>query len=698
MALKLQETDQMRQHEVLDQAGEKQVDATKRTETREEKMEEKDIDQNKLSVVHETVNKIISNLIDKYERKSSVEEQMERLEMAQIKLEIALETSNKWTITGGPLLRWQKKLKRAAEECDFTLRKCRQRVQEEEEEEQQARNSFFPRRIARATKSLISSMFLGNIDEPTVSAVRRFEWFAEGANGFLRSVELGGTPRRYLFFDPLIGHLLAGETLEYKLVQGSKQHLFWIRPNNIADRGVEAQLIFIYNDVSAPEDFFFLGIMLQISESTNIVGTAIQCLQLFTPYFKSSTTETVRKELTQLPTQDFYWVPRSCSNYWDNIHIIATKWFRPNPQCCKHHSQKVCGSGYMDKIEFPGVSLEPVIGVYLEGQALQYRCNKQSAAVRGKICSPKRPSRLKLGVFLLPHVSSTDLLPATESFAIEVIDGEEQLFCHTNITLEQLNDIILPKAIDSSNRDVEATLHQLLWKSKHEAAFFHVGSARINVLSILSTAMKATLLQQHDLELESQADVISEFLKLWVERSPVLLQFSVLDWIQALLGGAGDFKKERIGRGGTGMCAAEDAERAEEEEERENAAAPAATDPPAPAASFPASASPPQARPAASPRGRRGRSRGGEVFGERAADGAHEQSLPSRRGRHPPHCPRCGAGTRSSGWERAPISPDAFRRAIAVSAAGIVPPAALCSRGERAERRDAQLHCTSNGG
>jgi hypothetical protein len=495
------------------------------------------------AVVHETVNKIISGLVDKYERKSSAEEQMERLEMAQIKLEIALETSNKWQITSGPLLRWQKKLKRAAEECDDTLRKCRQRVEEEEEVEQQVRNSSFPKRIAHATKSMISSIFHGNIDEPTVSSVRRFEWFAEGANDFLRSVEFGGTPHRYSFFDPLIGHLLAGETLEYKSVQGNKQHLFWIRPNNISERRVEAKLIFIYNDCSAPEDNFFLGMMLQLSESTNIVGTTIRCLQLFSPYFSSSTTEAVRKELTQLPTQDFSWVPRSRSVHWDSIHRVATEWFRPNPLCCKH-GHKVCSSGYMDKIEFCDVSLEPVIEVYLESQIFQYSCNKQRADVQGKICSPRRPSYLKLGVFLLPHVSSTDLLPATESFAVEVINGEEQLYCHKNVTLEKLNRIMLPKAIDSFNQNAEVTAHQLLWKSKHEAAFFHVWNTRMNMSSILSTARKSTLLQQHDhLELESRADVISEFLKLWVDRAPVMMQFAAVDWIQALLGEAGDSKK-----------------------------------------------------------------------------------------------------------------------------------------------------------
>uniref|UniRef100_A0A0E0LGH5 Uncharacterized protein n=1 Tax=Oryza punctata TaxID=4537 RepID=A0A0E0LGH5_ORYPU len=319
------------------------------------------------AVVHETVNKIISGLIDKYEQNSSAEEQMERLEMAHIKLETALETSSKWQITGGPLLRWQKKLKRAAEECDDTLRKCRQRVQEEEQAEQQVRNSSLPTRIAHATKSLISSIFHGNIDEPIRSAIRRFEWLADGANDFLRSVEFGGTPRCYLFFDPLIGRLLAGETLEYKLVQGNKQHLFWIRPNNTAERGVEAKLIFVYNDGSAPVDNFFLGMMLQLSECTNIVGTAIKCLQLFAPHFKS-TTETVRKELSQLPTQDFSWVPRSRSYHWDSIHSTVTEWFRPNPMCCKHRSQKVYSSGNMEKTDLPDVSLESVIDVSLQCQ------------------------------------------------------------------------------------------------------------------------------------------------------------------------------------------------------------------------------------------------------------------------------------------------------------------------------------------
>ncbi|CAD6253304.1 unnamed protein product [Miscanthus lutarioriparius] len=86
--------------------------------------------------------------------------------MAQIRLEVALETSNKWNITSVPLLRWQSKLKRATQECDHTLRRCRQRLQEEEEVKQGLWSSSFPKRVTQTAMSFVSSMFSGgNNDE-----------------------------------------------------------------------------------------------------------------------------------------------------------------------------------------------------------------------------------------------------------------------------------------------------------------------------------------------------------------------------------------------------------------------------------------------------------------------------------------------------------------------------------------------------
>ncbi|CAD6272638.1 unnamed protein product [Miscanthus lutarioriparius] len=89
------------------------------------------------AVAQEAVSQALSNLKERYGHKSDGKEHMEMMEMTHIKLEAALETSNKWNITSLPLLRWQSKLKRAVQECDHTLRRCKQRLEEEERQHRQ---------------------------------------------------------------------------------------------------------------------------------------------------------------------------------------------------------------------------------------------------------------------------------------------------------------------------------------------------------------------------------------------------------------------------------------------------------------------------------------------------------------------------------------------------------------------------------
>jgi hypothetical protein len=145
--------------------------------------------------------------------------------MAHIRLEAALETSEKWQITDASLLHWRRKLKRAAQECDDTLHKCKQRILDDEHTEKEVRNSSFPVRIAHTTKSFIFSIFSPNKDESSSSAVRRFEWFADGASEFLRLLELGGRPRHHMPSDPLVRHLLNGKKLQHRIIQANKHPL-----------------------------------------------------------------------------------------------------------------------------------------------------------------------------------------------------------------------------------------------------------------------------------------------------------------------------------------------------------------------------------------------------------------------------------------------------------------------------------------
>ena len=181
------------------------------------------------AVVQETVSQILSGLAKKYEVKeeSNSSRNLERLEMAHIKLEAALQTSEKWQITDGSLLRWRRKLKRAAQECDDTLHRYKHRVLEKEKMEQEVRNSPIPNRIVHATKSFALSIFNRDNGMLSRSIVQRFEWFADGATEFLRFIELGGTQHCHVTFHSLVKHLFAGKELHHKIVRERSIHLFY---------------------------------------------------------------------------------------------------------------------------------------------------------------------------------------------------------------------------------------------------------------------------------------------------------------------------------------------------------------------------------------------------------------------------------------------------------------------------------------
>ncbi|KAJ1265804.1 hypothetical protein BS78_08G101900 [Paspalum vaginatum] len=464
------------------------------------------------AVAEETLKQVMSGLIGKQEERpaDNKEQHMERLEMAQIKLEAALETSRRWHIRDAALLRWRKKLKRAAQECDGALRGCKQRAVEDEAREQEARSSSFPRRLARGARSLLASLFGRDDESAAAAAVRRFEWLADGASEFLSFVELGGTPRgRCVFVDPLIGHLLAGQELRYRIVRRSRYHLFCVRPIRLDDRGVEAKLLFVYEDDEAPEQNLCLGSILRLSESTDIVGTVVRCLELLvTPHFRPAA-DSARRELAQLPTQDF-------------------------------SSSSDSGSS---RVKLSDVAdLEPVIEVFLQRHIplSEYDAHRSKAAGGGGDdgCLKNLP-HLKLGLLFSPHGASEDLAPAVESSVTEVVDGAEQSGLHANISLEQLDEFMLPKAIDCLHRKAEATAYQMSWKSRHGTAFLQVEKTGLMRTKMpprqsrgAATSRRLAIQQRRDPKLERWIQVVIDFLNLWLAHAPRRLQGSIEEWVQ----------------------------------------------------------------------------------------------------------------------------------------------------------------------
>jgi hypothetical protein len=154
---------------------------------------------------------------------------------------------------------------------------------------QQVSQSSFPKRIAHATKSLISS-FTGTsngTDESSSSFanVQKFERFANGTNEFLKTIQFGGALRRYTFFNPVIRQLLTGKSVRYHASPEDKFYRLNIRPMSYAERGVEAMMGFSCQDFTEPEKSFYVSCMLRLSESIDIFGVKMKCVPAVAPHF-----------------------------------------------------------------------------------------------------------------------------------------------------------------------------------------------------------------------------------------------------------------------------------------------------------------------------------------------------------------------------------------------------------------------------
>ena len=68
--------------------------------------------------------------------------------------------------------------------------------------------------------------------------------------------------------------------------------------------------------------------------------------------------------------------------------------------------------------------------------------------------------RLKAGIYFASHRSLKHMLPANRSSEIVAIVGEDQHYLHVDITLEQPEEIMLPKSIGYFHQNSEATIYK----------------------------------------------------------------------------------------------------------------------------------------------------------------------------------------------------------------------------------------------
>jgi len=192
----------------------------------------------------------------------------------------------------------------------------------------------------------------------------------------------------------------------------------------------------------------------------------------------------------------------------------------------------------MTRSRSEGADLGPVVEVSLlrVGPLAEYSEHRSKAAEGDSSCLKNVP-HLKIGLLFAPHGSSEGLLPSEESSAIEVIDGAEQSGAHTNISLEQLDEFMLPKAIDCLRRKDEVTAaYQMSWKSRHGVAFLLVektGLTKMPPRHITGVRDRRLMIQRRrDPKLKKWVQLVKDFLKLWVAHAPRKLQSSIVEWIQ----------------------------------------------------------------------------------------------------------------------------------------------------------------------
>ncbi|KAL6880278.1 hypothetical protein ACP4OV_011843 [Aristida adscensionis] len=393
------------------------------------------------ALVQEGVTGVSSYVSSKIEEKASTEHMVARLEMALSHLEFALERTGKMPITYISLLRRRKVLKHAYIEGTDILKKHKRQMLEDHKETAQLVTGSFLKWVIHAAKLSMSSLVGFNKCYLTSSIVKLFEWYADCAAKFVVDVESSNPLQYDTFCYPLARKLLEGKAFRYELVKQNRTCVLSLWPICIEDHGIEVRSEYMYLDMERPEQCFLLGLMLRLSEDTDIVGITIKCLQILTSQFKL-VSESAIGELTLLPhLQDAshtHAVPMSWTEKCTNV----TKMLRPDPICCANDS-------IISKSSL-GVP-DPVIGIYLE-----YMLDRSIDGL-----SRETPPLYLLAAFA-PHTYA-----AQQGFVLRNGVNEEYI----DGSIQQMGEILTSKVADRVLHQPQTTDGCVFWYSAHGIAF-----------------------------------------------------------------------------------------------------------------------------------------------------------------------------------------------------------------------------------
>ncbi|CAD6221539.1 unnamed protein product [Miscanthus lutarioriparius] len=431
-------------------------------------------------LVQECLSKAISFVLGRREEKVSQGVNAERLEMAVSQLEFALERTAKLPVMELSLLHRRKMIKRAYLEGTELLNKHKQlqELQEGQQEEVAQAQGANLKRSRWVTILAKNNLSISSFAGLKTDDVRRFEWFADHAGKFVRDVESGCSLRHHTFCNPLVRLLLEGKTLRHQvLLQGSSQlrRRLYMQPICLEGRGVETVLIYQYRDyckTSTLDRSFNLVLILRLSESTDIVGTAIVCLQWMASQFKIPT-EAAMGELTLVPDVQFTSHPyatRCHAEIEQESYGNDTQYLRPDPVCCKQANLH----GPCANSMFP----EEVIHFFFRcsSSALDW-CSSLPSSLQphDEGAGKRRRAPLDLTIGCLPHhvykhKEQQQLLES--SYALEINGDDDQERVGASVA-QGAETLIRSKATSFFLRQpAELTEYRMLWIYRHGVAGF----------------------------------------------------------------------------------------------------------------------------------------------------------------------------------------------------------------------------------
>ncbi|KAG2639652.1 hypothetical protein PVAP13_2KG282332 [Panicum virgatum] len=351
------------------------------------------------ALAQEGVSRLSSCISTKLDDRASRAHIAARLEIALHRLGFALERTAKMPITY----------------------KHKQQVLEGHKEARQlvTSSSYLEQIIASAAEFSISSLAGLNKQCLSSSVVQIFEWYADCADKFVADVESGCPLRRDTFFCyPFVRQLLQGKYLSYERVKGSQKLCFDIWPVVLEGRGVETWLWYEHFNPHSLDKSFRLVLILRLSESTDIVVAAIDCLRSSTSLLNLTAQDAIMGELTQLP----------------NLQDISDSYAPP--------------SCYASALEYSLPS-----------------ASDDEAAGRNVVMTDQSP--VKLEVTFAPHWSSYN------SYVIEAIGSKpDEHFPFGSI--QQAVDMTRSRSVNCLIRQPEVTEYRMWWLSGHGAAGFKV--------------------------------------------------------------------------------------------------------------------------------------------------------------------------------------------------------------------------------